>query len=117
MFQRIADWVSEFIGTPINIIAWILLVVVWFLLFGLGILDSNSSVLPGWFTSNAFNFPLNTITTLAELYIGFLIAAAANRTERRSRELHQVMLDLLKKVELEDEEILQHIESIDHKVV
>ena len=38
--------------------------------------------LPGWFTGTAFNFPLNLFTTVAELFIGFLVAAAANRSER-----------------------------------
>ena len=28
-----------------------------------------------------FNFPLNLITTVAELFIGFLVAAAANRSQ------------------------------------
>ena len=50
----------------------------------------NANYLQGetfWFTSNAWNFPLNTITTLAELYIGFLVAAAANRSERALRKM------------------------------
>ena len=29
-----------------------------------------------------FNFPLNLITTVAELFIGFLVGAASNRSER-----------------------------------
>jgi hypothetical protein len=37
--------------------------------------------LPGWFTSTGYNFPLNLITTVAELFIGFLVAAAANRAQ------------------------------------
>jgi uncharacterized membrane protein YhdT len=37
--------------------------------------------LPKWFTSQGFNFPLNLITTVAELFIGFLVAAAANRAQ------------------------------------
>jgi uncharacterized membrane protein len=89
IFTKIADKVSFGMGTPINIGAWILMVLIWFLLFGLGILTAHSNVLPAWFTSNAFNFPLNTVTTLAELYIGFLVAAAANRTERADRALFE----------------------------
>ena len=30
--------------------------------------------------------PLNTVTTIAELYIGFLVGASTNRTERHNRE-------------------------------
>ena len=37
--------------------------------------------LPAWFTSTGYNFPLNLITTVAELFIGFLVAAAANRAQ------------------------------------
>ena len=32
-------------------------------------------------TSTGYNFPLNLITTVAELFIGFLVAAAANRAQ------------------------------------
>jgi len=35
-----------------------------------------------WGITNSFNFPLNTITTIAELYIGFLVGASSNRSER-----------------------------------
>ena len=35
-----------------------------------------------WFTSTGFNFPLNLVTTVAELYIGFLVGASSNRSER-----------------------------------
>jgi hypothetical protein len=44
-------------------------------------LGITSSYPPG-FTSNGFNFPLNTVTTIAELYIGFLVGASSNRSER-----------------------------------
>lgn len=108
MFQRIADWISEFIGTPFNIIVWILVVIIWVALFALHILNASSNVLPSWFTSNAFNFPLNTVTTLIELYVGFFCAAAANRLEKRNYQLHQIMIDLLNKEEVEIQSILQH---------
>ena len=42
---------------------------------------ASGSWLPSWFTSEGFNFPLNLITTVAELFIGFLVAAAANRSQ------------------------------------
>jgi hypothetical protein len=38
--------------------------------------------MPGWLSSTGFNFPINLVSTLAELFIGFLIGAASNRSER-----------------------------------
>jgi low affinity Fe/Cu permease len=69
-------------GRPTNIVVWLVLVIVWTLLFALHIVSANANVLPSWFTGPAFNFPLNLATTVAELFIGFLVAAAANRSER-----------------------------------
>ncbi len=83
-FTDAADWISSAMGTPANIGIWFAVVAVWFLLFMVNPALQNSSFLPAWFTSQAFNFPLNSITTLAELYIGFLVAAASNRIERRN---------------------------------
>jgi low affinity Fe/Cu permease len=82
MFQRVADKVSNGMGTPTNIGIWIVLVVGWTLLFALHIVDASGSFLPAWFTSTGFNFPLNLVTTVAELYIGFLVGASSNRSER-----------------------------------
>ncbi len=84
LFQRVADKVSYGMGTPTNIAIWVVLVVGWVLLFAL---DHAKSVqlgtfMPHWFTSTGFNFPLNLITTVAELYIGFLVGASSNRSER-----------------------------------
>jgi hypothetical protein len=78
-FQRIADKVSYGMGTPTNIIIWILGVATW---VAMGPYLAHHNFLPGWFTSNGFNFPLNTVTTIAELYIGFLVGASSNRSER-----------------------------------
>jgi uncharacterized membrane protein len=82
-FVRIADRVSYAMGTWQNIVVWFILVGAW---FTVGPYVANHSVLPGWFTSNNFNFPLNTVTTIAELYIGFLVGASTNRTERHNRD-------------------------------
>ena len=82
VFDRLADRVSYGMGTPLNIGVWIVLVVAWTLLFALHVVDANASFLPRWFTGTAFNFPLNLVTTVAELYIGFLVGAASNRSER-----------------------------------
>jgi hypothetical protein len=81
--ESIADWVSAAIGRPVNILIWFTLILGWTLLFALGgsHLDSGKWM-PSWFTSTGFNFPLNLITTVAELFIGFLVAAAANRSEK-----------------------------------
>jgi hypothetical protein len=69
-------------GTPLNIFIWIVLVVGWTLLFALKIVPANGTFLPTWFTSTGYNFPLNLVTTVAELYIGFLVGASSNRSER-----------------------------------
>ncbi len=82
IFDRIADYVSAAMGRPTNIMIWLVLVVGWTLLFALHIVSANANFLPAWFTGTAFNFPLNLVTTVAELFIGFLVAAAANRSER-----------------------------------
>jgi low affinity Fe/Cu permease len=82
IFNRVADYVSAAMGRPTNIMIWLVLVVGWTLLFAAHIVSANANFLPGWFTGTAFNFPLNLITTVAELFIGFLVAAAANRSER-----------------------------------
>lgn len=82
-FERLADYVSAAMGRPPNILAWFVFVFGWTVIFAVGgpKVDSGSW-LPSWFTSQGFNFPLNLITTVAELFIGFLVAAASNRSER-----------------------------------
>lgn len=82
LFQRAADRVSYGMGTPLNIGIWIVIVVGWTLIFGLHLVNANGTFLPAWFTSTGFNFPLNLVTTVAELYIGFLVGASSNRSER-----------------------------------
>lgn len=83
MFQRAADWTSAAMGRPANIMIWLVAVIVWTLTFALGGKHiASGDWLPAWFTSQGFNFPLNLITTVAELFIGFLVGAASNRSER-----------------------------------
>jgi low affinity Fe/Cu permease len=83
VFLKIADYVSAAMGRPVNIIIWLIAVVAWTLTFALGGSHIASGTwLPAWFTSQGFNFPLNLVTTVAELFIGFLVAAASNRSER-----------------------------------
>ena len=83
LFQRVADWTSAAMGRPTNIMIWLVAVIAWTLTFALGGSHiSSGDWLPAWFTSQGFNFPLNLITTVAELFIGFLVGAASNRSER-----------------------------------
>jgi low affinity Fe/Cu permease len=81
LFLNIADWVSEAMGRPLNILFWFAAVMTWTLLFALDKHLASGSFLPSWFTSQGYNFPLNLITTVAELFIGFLVAAATNRAQ------------------------------------
>ncbi len=82
LFLKFANWVSEAMGKPANIAFWLVLVLVWTLIFALGgHYLASGAWLPAWFTSTGYNFPLNLITTVAELFIGFLVAAAANRAQ------------------------------------
>jgi low affinity Fe/Cu permease len=83
VFLKIADYVSAAMGRPTNIIIWLVAVIAWTATFALGGSHIASGTwLPAWFTSQGFNFPLNLVTTVAELFIGFLVAAASNRSER-----------------------------------
>ena len=72
----------------------------WTLIFALGGPKSclSGSWLPTWFTSQGYNFPLNLITTVAELFIGFLVATAANRAQN-------ALTALLDKIDLQEEQI------------
>jgi low affinity Fe/Cu permease len=82
VFLRFANWISEAMGRPANIIFWFILVLIWTGIFAFGGPHlAGGTWLPAWFTSQGFNFPLNLITTVAELFIGFLVAAAANRAQ------------------------------------
>jgi low affinity Fe/Cu permease len=83
VFQRVADWTSAAMGRPANIMIWLVAVIAWTLTFAFGGSHiASGDWLPAWFTSQGFNFPLNLVTTVAELFIGFLVGAASNRSER-----------------------------------
>ena len=100
-FQRFADWVSEAMGSPGNIVIWLVLVVAWVSVFAFGGPHLASGTwLPAWFTSQGFNFPLNLVTTVAELFIGFLVATAANRSQR-------ALTALLRRIEKQEAQISQ----------
>lgn len=69
MFQRVADWTSAAMGRPANIMIWLVAVIAWTLIFAPGGSHIGSGDwLPAWFTSHGFNFPLNLVTTVAELF-------------------------------------------------
>lgn len=114
IFLTVADTVSYAMGTPGNIIFWIILVGLW---FSYGPIIAKSSFLPSWFTSNMFNFPLNTVTTLVELFIGFLVAASANRNERVNKEMIGKQNQLIEKVVNLENQLLQKEENIEEKIL
>jgi low affinity Fe/Cu permease len=74
-FTALADRVSEAMGDWRTTACSVLVVLAW-LALGPGL---------GW--SDTWQLMINTPTTVAELWIGFLLAAAANRNERRLRRL------------------------------
>ena len=112
LFLRIADRVSFGMGTPTNIGFWLLAVAVWFALgLFLPSLWTKSQFLPAWFTSTSWNFPLNTVTTLAELYIGFLVAAATNRAEKALGLVINHILTNTEKIEALEERLAEQIDE------
>lgn len=94
-FVDFADKVSYGIGTPLNIGFWMFACFAWFAIFVVHPQLANKNFMPSWFTSTSFNFPLNTVTTLMELYIGFLVAAATNRAQRALTKLFNHMLHVM----------------------
>lgn len=79
LYQRITDWISFAQGTPVNLTFWLIAVGAW---IGFGPELAHASFIPQWAYSNTWNFPLNTGTSCMELFIGFLVAASTNRSER-----------------------------------
>lgn len=99
-FTDIADAISEGMGkwwvTGLSILA----VALWL------------ATGPFFHFSDTWQLIINTPTTILEMWIGFLLGAAANRTEKRNRLLHQQMfaleqriIDLVAKEEQEIEQI------------
>jgi low affinity Fe/Cu permease len=117
-FDRFCDWVSEAMGRPLNIIFWAVFVIAWTLVFALGGRHLASGTwLPTWFTSQGYNFPLNLVTTVAELFIGFLVATAANRAQNALTLLLFQIKTLLDAVKREDDEVLATGKSLAQLVV
>lgn len=113
LFVDAADKVSYAIGTPANIGLWFVALVVWTVM---GPTISHDNFLPAWFTSNSWNFPLNTVTTILELFIGYLIAASNNRQERNSKlVLHHIGVTTDESLG-DERQILQLLASLDQRL-
>src|SRR5580692_3906198 len=111
IFDRTADYVSAAMGRPANIMVWLVLVVGWTVIFATHLVSANANFLPGWFTGTAFNFPLNLVTTVAELFIGFLVAAAANRSERNLELTLAAIAEQEKQIELVEAKLSEEVAS------
>jgi uncharacterized membrane protein len=70
-FKERADRVSEWLGRWWFSTVSLLVLALW-TAYGAAIISQQ---VHDWFTSPQFNFPLNTITTVAEWFIGALTAA------------------------------------------
>jgi low affinity Fe/Cu permease len=79
LYQRMTDAVSYAQGTPYNLTFWLIAIGLW---FAFGPELARATFIPAWASSNEWNFPLNTGTSCLELFIGFLVAASTNRSER-----------------------------------
>jgi low affinity Fe/Cu permease len=117
VFLRFANWISKTMGEPPNIIFWFILVTIWTCIFAFGGPKLSSGAwLPSWFTSQGFNFPLNLITTVAELFIGFLVAAAANRAQDALTVLILKIKQALDNDVALEKQIIANDKSIDHQL-
>ncbi len=112
-FQRITDAISFGQGTPGNILGWAAAVIAWTVLFAVGgrYIDSGDW-LPRWFTSLGYNFPLNLVTTVAELFIGFLVAAATNRAEKALLKIIDGIAETIQKTS----RIIVHISDVEERL-
>jgi len=113
LFQRVTDAISFGQGTPANILGWAVAVVAWTVLFAVGgqYIDSGRW-LPPWFTSLGYNFPLNLVTTVAELFIGFLVAAATNRAEKALMKIIDGIAQTIQKTS----RIIVHISDVEDRL-
>jgi low affinity Fe/Cu permease len=117
VFLRFADMVSEAMGKPPNIFFWLVVVIAWTCIFAFGGPRlASGDWLPAWFTSQGFNFPLNLITTVAELFIGFLVAAAANRAQEALTTLILHIKQGLDNDVAIEERVLAHNLSVDRRL-
>jgi low affinity Fe/Cu permease len=105
-FTDLADRVSEGMGRwQVSVIA--------FLLIAGWTISCASTQGPGWWYGLLYNMPLNLTTTGAELFIGFLLAAAANRSERHNKTLLEKIESLAEKIESEEAQEVAELVSIE----
>lgn len=101
-FTDIADMISEGMGKWWVTVISVIIVLIW-LISG-----------PFFHFSDTWQLIINTPTTILEMWIGFLIAAAANRVEKRNRELHEQMFKLEQTVLSLVQKEEQELEQIEH---
>jgi len=108
-YGRFCDWVSEAMGRPLNITLWFVAIVAWTAIFAFGSSHlASGSWMPAWFTSTGYNFPLNLITTVAELFIGFLVGTASNRSQNALTALLSHMQAVLDGIRGDGEKLSAH---------
>jgi len=108
-FLRGCQMVSTYMSRPVNIITWLVAVVVWTAIFAFGGPNlASGNWLPKWFTSQGYNFPLNLITTVAELFIGFLVGTATAHAQDALSALLRHIQALLGQVK----NLLVHVQEV-----
>lgn len=105
-FQRLADKISYILTTWQNFVFWVVLTTLW---VALGPVIAQHNFMPEWFTSTSFNFPLNTITTLAELFIGFLLGVNAVRIQKQQDEHQKQQTEYINHIKGELDELIQYV--------
>ena len=96
-FTNLADIVSQGMGQWWVTAFSILIVLAW--------LASG----PFFHWSDTWQLLVNTPTTILEMWIGFLLAAAANRSERHTKDMLEQIIELNKQIKEENEEELRSL--------
>ena len=78
-FQQLADRICALLSTWQFSALSLIALAVW---VAFGPYLASHPFLPAWFTSNGFNFPLNTITTVGEWFIGAFVLVNSVRIQR-----------------------------------
>ena len=107
-FTAIADKVSSGLGQWWFSILSLIILGLW-TVYGAFVISHQVS---DWFTSQQWNFPLNTITTVGEWFIGALVAAAANRVERNNHKLQAQQAETQAHQQAHQTEVLEKLDSI-----
>lgn len=95
LFTEFTDWFSESMGK------WQVFFFFAFLILGWGAAG------PLMHYSDSWQLYINTPTTIIELFLGLATLSSANRIEKRNYDLHISMLNLIQKLEAEEQEELQ----------